>query len=263
MRMHLRTLLTVLFTLIVSASLLAQTGSGTINGTVTDSTGAIVPGAGIVLTNTVSGYTQTRKTDASGQYQFTNIPQHPYDVIITAPGFSTQTLRIQVRSSVPQTLATALAIASAGEEVTVEAGGDLVENSSTFHTDLDREMFSKLPSSPSPAPSPRSSPSPRPESRPTRTASFTASATTPRTPSTSTASPSPTSKARSSRTSSPSPPSSPSRSSPGPHPPSTAKRPRWSPTSPPAPARASPTPAVRSSPPTAASVRPLSPRTSP
>ena len=146
MRTHLRTLLVLLFALLtLHAPLRAQSSAGTVNGSVTDPTGAIVPNATVVLTNTVSGYTQTRKTDAAGQYQFTNIPLHPYTLIITSPGFSTKDQRIDIRSSVPTVLATTLAIASAGEEVTVEATGELVENSSTFHTDIDRELFSKLP----------------------------------------------------------------------------------------------------------------------
>ncbi len=42
-------------------------------------------------------------------------------------------------------LTNTLAVASAGSEVTVEAGGELVENSSTFHVDIEREQFAKLP----------------------------------------------------------------------------------------------------------------------
>ena len=137
------------FLLLLGAiSLQAQSaaGSGTVTGTVTDPTAAAVAGATVVLQNSVSGFTRTVKADALGQFQFNNIPFNPYRVLITSPGFITTDQRVEVRSSVAVVVRSVLAVASAGDSVTVEAGGgDLVENSSTFHVDIDRELFSKLP----------------------------------------------------------------------------------------------------------------------
>ena len=45
----------------------------------------------------------------------------------------------------PVVITTTLQIAAAGTTVTVEGGGDLLENDSTFHTDVDRDLFNKLP----------------------------------------------------------------------------------------------------------------------
>ena len=119
--------------------------SGTVTGLIADSSGAAIPGATVVIQNAVSGLTRTTQSDAAGQYQFNNIPFNPYQLIVTSPGFSTQDLRVTLRSAVPVILNATLSIAAAGEQVTVQATGDLIENSPTFHTDIDRELFSKLP----------------------------------------------------------------------------------------------------------------------
>jgi hypothetical protein len=50
------------------ASLHAQTGSGTITGTVTDASGAVVPGATVSIENPVSGLARSAKTDGAGHY---------------------------------------------------------------------------------------------------------------------------------------------------------------------------------------------------
>ncbi len=120
--------------------------SGTVTGSVTDSTGAAVAGATVVIQNIKSGVDRTVKADGLGQFRFPNIPFNLYQLTASSAGFSANQQRVDVRSSVPLTLTVVLAIAAAGDSVTVEAsGGDLVENSATFHVDIDRELFDKLP----------------------------------------------------------------------------------------------------------------------
>ena len=126
----------------------AQTSAGsgaTITGVVVDSTNAAIPNATVVLQNPVAGFSRTEQSDATGHYTFTNVPFNPYTLYISSPGFATKDQRLTLRSSVPAVLSTTLPVASAGSEVTVEAGGELVENSSTFHVDIEREQFAKLP----------------------------------------------------------------------------------------------------------------------
>jgi len=125
----------------------AQTGnSGSIEGTVKDPSGATIAGATVEISNPVSGYTRTATTGADGVFRFTNVPFNPYHMVIAAAGFATSTLDVEVRSSVPAVAQVALKLGAAATSVTVEAnGGDLVENDSTFHTDVDRNLFDKLP----------------------------------------------------------------------------------------------------------------------
>ena len=52
---------------------------------------------------------------------------------------------MDVRSAVPVNLKIGLTLGQATESVTVEAAGDLVETDSTAHTDIDRQLFDKLP----------------------------------------------------------------------------------------------------------------------
>jgi hypothetical protein len=85
-------------------------------------------------------------TDSSGKFEFTNIPFNPYHLSVTAAGFSAYAQDVEPRSSVPVTVAIQLQVAGSSTSVTVESsGGDLIENDSTFHTDVDRNLFDKLP----------------------------------------------------------------------------------------------------------------------
>jgi Carboxypeptidase regulatory-like domain len=135
----------ILFSLV--SVLRAQSGSnsGTINGTVTDATGAVVPGATVTITNVVSGYNRVATVDAAGHYQFTNLPFNPYHLVISFQGFSSLSHNVEVRSAVPMTLTSSLTVGAASTVVDVTAGGDLTESDSTFHTDIDRGSFNKLP----------------------------------------------------------------------------------------------------------------------
>ena len=120
--------------------------SGSVSGTVVDPTGAVVPGAKIEIRNPVSGYDRSTTTDSDGKFGFTNIPFNPYHLTVMAAGFSSHAEDVEPRSSVPVTISITLTIAGSTTAVTVEAeGGDLVETDSTFHTDVDKNLFDKLP----------------------------------------------------------------------------------------------------------------------
>ncbi|MGH9631074.1 MAG: carboxypeptidase-like regulatory domain-containing protein, partial [Bryobacteraceae bacterium] len=65
----------------------AQVLYGSIVGTVTDQTNAVVPQATVRVTNTSTALSREATTDASGYYSIPNLMQGSYDVSITAPGF--------------------------------------------------------------------------------------------------------------------------------------------------------------------------------
>jgi hypothetical protein len=70
----------------------AQSTFGTVLGTVRDSSGAVISGAQVTLTNTGTSSVRTAVTDDSGDYAFNNIDVGKYILSITAPGFETDSL---------------------------------------------------------------------------------------------------------------------------------------------------------------------------
>jgi hypothetical protein len=126
---------------------LAQSGggSGSLNGTVLDQSGAVVANAQVELRQAVSGFDRTATTDSKGNFSFSNVPFNPYHMTVTAQGFARYAQDVEVRSIVPASVKVSLQVTGSTETVTVEAGEDLVENDPTFHTDVDRQLFDKLP----------------------------------------------------------------------------------------------------------------------
>jgi hypothetical protein len=120
--------------------------SGSVNGTVLDPTGAVVAGAKVEIRNPVSGFDRSTTTDSAGKFAFTNIPFNPYHLVAMAEGFAATVQDVEPRSSVPVSVAIKLQVSGSTTQVTVEAeGGDLIENDPTFHTDVDKSLFDKLP----------------------------------------------------------------------------------------------------------------------
>ncbi len=124
----------------------AQSNSGSITGTILDSTGAVVPNATVEIHNPVSEYVRSTLTDNAGTFNFSNVPFNPYHLSVTTAGFSPHSQDVDVRSVVPVNLSIDLQVKGSSETVTVESpGGDLLENDPTFHTDVDRDLFNKIP----------------------------------------------------------------------------------------------------------------------
>lgn len=124
----------------------AQTSSGTLQGVITDPTNAVVPGAQVEIHNPVSGYDRTVLTDGAGRFTISNIPFNPYHLTVSVKGFAPYTQDVDIRSVVPTSLNIGLKLSGSSETVTVEGGGaDLIETDTTFHTDVDRNLFDKVP----------------------------------------------------------------------------------------------------------------------
>src|SRR5438093_2742736 len=106
----------VIVSIFFSSVLFAQTG--TLRGTVTDDSGAIVPGAKITLTAN-SGTVNTAVAAGDGSYSFTGIAPGDYVAQASAPELATPPLKLMIRPGV-QTLNLQLKVASLVQEVTVE-----------------------------------------------------------------------------------------------------------------------------------------------
>ena len=133
--------------LALGLSAYAQSGNSTsITGAVVDPSGAVVPNVTVEVRNPVSGYSRSTVTDGAGKFTFPNVPFNPYHLTVTGEGFASYMQDVDVKSVVPVNLSVKLKVANSLESVTVEATAeDLLENTSTFHTDVDRDFFNKIP----------------------------------------------------------------------------------------------------------------------
>ncbi|MEG9437333.1 TonB-dependent receptor [Edaphobacter sp. HDX4] len=118
--------------------------AGTLGGTITDPSGAVLPGAAVTILNPVSGYKRTQTTDNGGRYQFSNIPFNSYHLTVSKAGFSSIAQDVDIRSTVPVAASETLQVGTSSTTINVESG-DLLERSSVFHTDVDRGLFDRLP----------------------------------------------------------------------------------------------------------------------
>jgi carboxypeptidase family protein/TonB-dependent receptor-like protein len=146
-RKSLHAAFTVVFCLALGLHAYAQSGgsSGSITGTVLDPTGAVVANAGVEIHQAVSGYDRTATTDSKGNFSFPNVPFNPYHMTVTAGGFAQYVQDVETRSTVPVNVKVNLTVAGSSDTVTVESAGDLVENDPTFHSDIDRNSFERIP----------------------------------------------------------------------------------------------------------------------
>ncbi len=113
--------------LLMSSPCLAQT-SGGIFGTITDSSGALIPGASVVATNVATGIKYTSVTDAAGTYRIEQLPPASYTMQVTTTGFDTQDLQpfqllLDQRSQQNFTLS----VGKSTENISVSAASLLIE----------------------------------------------------------------------------------------------------------------------------------------
>ena len=121
----------VLGVVCLTTSVLAQSTFGTILGTVTDSTGAVMPNIVIKVTNQGENISREVKSDAQGNYQAENLKEGLYTVSVQAEGFReviVKDIRLMARQMIRRDLN--LAVGSTTENVTVEAHAELINTES-------------------------------------------------------------------------------------------------------------------------------------
>src|SRR5512140_2042410 len=122
-----------LFVLLFTSVLVAQTFRGTVQGTVTDSSGAAIPGVQVKIVSTETGLTRTVMTSDDGNYSASELPPGSYSVSFTKPGFRAATLKgVDVSVSTVARANIALTPGEVKESVEVNADIPLVETSSNI-----------------------------------------------------------------------------------------------------------------------------------
>jgi hypothetical protein len=108
---------------------MAQLDQGAINGVVKDSTGAVIPGAMVTLTNTDTNFVLQGKTDSKGNYSFSPIKIGHYTVSASAPRFQTTTQQnVTVNIQDQLNISLTLTPGSALETVTVTSAPPMLQN---------------------------------------------------------------------------------------------------------------------------------------
>jgi hypothetical protein len=124
-----------------------QTFRGGINGTVTDQSGALVPGATIEIVETGTGASSKAVSSSAGEYTFLDLPVGKYTVNVAASGFKPEKIEgVPVSAGTIYTLAIKLGVASAGETVQVAADALSLDTTSTVETtDIPAETVQNTP----------------------------------------------------------------------------------------------------------------------
>jgi Carboxypeptidase regulatory-like domain/TonB dependent receptor len=141
-------LLLAFVVLALSVGAFAQGGSGQLTGQVTDATGAVVSGVEVKLSNSATGEVRTTVTSDAGIYAFPSLPiVGSYTLEVGLKGFkSTKVQNVIVSVGTITSRDVRLEIGAATEQVTVEAGAQIVETEdSALSTLIDRRVWENMP----------------------------------------------------------------------------------------------------------------------
>ncbi|MGZ7078533.1 MAG: carboxypeptidase regulatory-like domain-containing protein, partial [Thermoanaerobaculia bacterium] len=110
----------------------SQATTGVIEGTVTDPSGAVLPGVTVTVKNTATNYEQTLVTDSAGRFRGVLLPLGPYQVTATLEGFA-KSVQTGIDLTVGQTqiLPIKLQAAAMTEQIVVTAAAPLIETART------------------------------------------------------------------------------------------------------------------------------------
>src|SRR6266581_9585072 len=134
--------------LILSLEAFGQSSNATVSGTVTDSTGAVLPGVTVTSTNNGTGVVTTVVSNEAGVYNFASLLPGIYKVSATLPGFQTRTFNdVQLGNAGQLRLNFTLEVAAAAQavEVTVEAANLITTSSSSVGEVLPQKQIQDLP----------------------------------------------------------------------------------------------------------------------
>jgi hypothetical protein len=125
----------------------AQTVFGSMAGSVTDPTGAVIPNAQIQAKDEVTGTVRETVSTSAGAYHFTQLPIGRYDITVTAPGFQNETLTgVQVNLQITTALNITLQVGAAAQTVTINASAPQLQTETSDITgSITDQAYLKLP----------------------------------------------------------------------------------------------------------------------
>src|SRR5882672_729832 len=130
-----RWLSALLLTLIVVVTANSQTFRGAINGTVTDPSNAVVPGATVKATNNATALEYSTVTSTDGQFSFQDLPLGDYKITVAASGFPAFTIsNVTVTAGTIHTLPVALRLSQQSTTVEVSAAALSIDTTTPVQT---------------------------------------------------------------------------------------------------------------------------------
>jgi Carboxypeptidase regulatory-like domain/TonB-dependent Receptor Plug Domain len=149
MRIARRVALMMLTMVVLSSALFAQSQAttGVIEGTVSDSSGAVLPGATVTLTNTGTNFTRALVTDADGRYRGLLLPLGTYRLTVSLTGFSNYEQEgIELVVGQTANIPVVLQVGGVAEKVTVTSDSPVVETTrSEASTLINQQALRGLP----------------------------------------------------------------------------------------------------------------------
>jgi hypothetical protein len=138
-----------MMSIVVSAAAFAQGGrtASSIIGTVTDASGAVIPGASVVVKNAATGTEFTATTNEQGGFTIPAIDPGTYTVTVTLSGFKTAVANdVVVNAATPASVRVKMEVGGLEETVTVNSASEIVQTqSAAVSTTLDTNQILKLP----------------------------------------------------------------------------------------------------------------------
>ena len=150
-KFHTRSLVAVLFGVMLlalsSVCSFAQSSTASLNGSVRDKTGAVIPGATVVLLQTETNFTSDTVSKEDGYFGFSTVPVGPYSLRVTKDGFATfEQTGIVLSVGQSATFQVALSVGSSSQEVVVTASAPPVDSTdNTIQTVVDTAVVAGLP----------------------------------------------------------------------------------------------------------------------
>src|SRR5205085_10284023 len=138
----------VMFFMLTSSVALAQTGSSSLRGTISDLQGRAIAGAQVTITNEQKNFSRTQTTNGDGLYVFTSIPPGTYRLEVEATGFKKAAVsQLQAQIDTPGTFDVQLEVGNISETVSVVAGVDAPINTTdaTIGNTFESRRITELP----------------------------------------------------------------------------------------------------------------------
>src|ERR1700689_4733348 len=131
---------------LASVSMAQNIVTGGISGTVTDASGAVVPGAKLTLKSNTTGETQTTSTTSTGLYNFPLLKPGSYTVTLSQTGFHSVAETVDVPLGQVATVNVKLAVGNASETIEVSGTAPLLQTEdANISTTFNEAQIASLP----------------------------------------------------------------------------------------------------------------------